>query len=222
MEQTCTNLILLFIFVIGLIYYIKPKNKFEPLTNQKDDCPNMLIEKDGELVLFNSKKKVVPGVNPIIFKNLEEYKKYVELQQSKNTTCPVIYLQYTTDTQNNELLKVKSSIFENKLDLDKEKLIETTNKYDDEYFEKNKILDATKDSTPDPNYKFNTNMFSGFDQYNQDIGRNTPLDQLYYNKNKKSPNPMDPNWGGKKYTQQKIDQGEYKDRYVYKHTNKSN
>ena len=33
---------------------------------------------------------------------------------------------------------------------------------------------------------------------------------------------MDTNWGGKKYTQEKIKQGEYKDREVYKYNNTIN
>jgi len=34
-------------------------------------CPNMLIEKDGKIYLYNTRLANVPGVNPIQFNNLE-------------------------------------------------------------------------------------------------------------------------------------------------------
>jgi len=177
----------------------------------------MLIEKDGAIYLYNSKLAIVPGVNPIQFKNLEEYSEFVDWQSSQNLNCPVLYLQYTTDTQNNELVQVKSSIFENQGGLPNEKSNTLSGGEDDEYYEKNKMLDATRNSTPDPTKKLNTGMYSGFDQYNQNVGLDTPLDKMFQEKNSKSANPMDTHWGGKKYTQKKLEEGDYKDRQVYKH-----
>ena len=72
-------------------------------------CPNMLIEKDGEIYLYNSELDSVPGVNPIKFDGLEDYAEFVEWQKSQNLDCPVLYLQYTTDTQNNDLIQIKPS-----------------------------------------------------------------------------------------------------------------
>ena len=77
--------------------------------------------------------------------------------------------------------------------------------------------DATKDSTPNSNHKYNNNMFQGFDENNQNIGLDTPLDKIYSSNSNKSANPMDTNWGGKKYTESKIKAGDYKGREVYKH-----
>jgi hypothetical protein len=62
-------------------------------------------------------------------------------------------------------------------------------------------------------------MYSGFDKHNQNIGLDTPLDQIYVDKSDKSPNPMDTHWGGKKHTENKIKQGDYKDREVYRYKN---
>ena len=81
--------------------------------NIEKRCPNMLIEKDGAIYLYNSKLASVPGVNPLKFENLEEYAEFYEWQKSQNIECPLLFLQYTTDTQNNELIQVKPSIFEN-------------------------------------------------------------------------------------------------------------
>ena len=61
-------------------------------------------------------------------------------------------------------------------------------------------------------------MYYGFDQYNQNVGVNTPLDFLYVEKTKLSRNPMDSNWGGKSYTKNALENGDYTDREVYKYT----
>ena len=79
------------------------------------------------------------------------------------------------------------------------------------------MQDASKDSTPSDNIKFNTNMYQGFDEHNQNIGLDTPLDNLFHENNNVSANPMDPHWGGKDYIQKKINAGDYKDRYVFKY-----
>jgi hypothetical protein len=217
-------LAIVFIFLLGLIYYSNSTKVFENLSNNTEQkkpnnyrCPNMLIEKDGKILLFNSKLAAVPGVNPVQFNSLEEYSEFIEWQKSQNINCPVLYLQYTTDTQNNDLFQIKPSIFENSGGLSSTKSNTLPGKTSEDYFEKNKMLDATLDSTPNSNIKFNTGMYSGFDQYNQNIGVNTPLDFLYNEKTPQSRNPMDPNWGGKEYTKKALDDGDYKGREVYRY-----
>ena len=198
--------------ILGLYYYINSYKYYEPLenntNNSKTSCPNMLIEKDGKYHLYNSKKKIAAGVNPITFNNLEDYSKFIEWQNNKNISCPILYLQYSTDAQNNELIQVKPSIFENDGGLPmkiKDLLIQDTDA-------DNKILDATKDN----NDVFNTNMFNGFDAQNQDIGLDTPLDKIFHQPGNKSVNPMDPHWGGKNYTLDAVNRGDFEDRYVYR------
>ena len=242
-------LAIIFIFLLGLFYYSNYFKIYEGYSNNSDEkksssnlkCPNMLIEKDGKILLFNSNIAIKQDVNPIEFNNLEEYSEFIELQKSQNINCPVLYLQYTTDTQNNDLLQIKPSIFENSGGLPTKKSQTLQNKFSNDYFDensgeepttksqtlqnrlsndyfdKNKMLDATLDSTPNSKIKFNTGMFSGYDQYNQNIGATTPLDFLYVEKTEQSRNPMDPNWGGKKYTNTALARGDYKDREVYKY-----
>ena len=207
------NLLILTSFmVLGLYYYINSYKYYEPLENNTNtpsaQCPNMLIEKDGKYHLFNSNKKIESGVNPITFNNLEDYTKFIEWQNNKNISCPILYLQYSTDTQNNELIQVKSSIFENEGGLPS-KIKDYLNKDNND---ENQILDATKDN----NSVFNTNMFNGFDSQNQDIGADTPLDKIFHQPGNKSVNPMDPHWGGKNYTLDAVNNGEFEERYVYR------
>jgi len=220
-------LVILFIFVFGCYYYINSYSLFETMENKDNKekmdnnnskrCPNMLIEKDGRFALFNSDLANVPGVNPIEFSSLDEYSEFLDWQKSQNINCPVLYLQYTTDTQNNDLFQIKPSIFENSGGLSSTKSDALPGKTSQDYFEKNKMLDATLDSTPNSNMKFNTGMYSGFDQYNQNVGVNTPLDFLYNEKTTQSRNPMDPNWGGKEYTKNALQEGDYKGREVYRY-----
>ena len=218
-------LVILFIFVFGCYYYINSYNLFENMKNKDNKenmdniskrCPNMLIEKDGRFALFNSDLAVVPGVNPIEFSSLDEYSEFLDWQKSQNINCPILYLQYTTDTQNNDLIQVKPSLFENDGGVPFKDVI-SFGKENEEYYEKNKMYDATKDSTPKSDNKYNTNMLQGYDQHNQNIGLDTPLDKLYNSTSEKSANPMDTNWGGKAYTESKIKAGDYKGREVYKH-----
>ena len=217
-------LIILVIFVLGIYYYANSYQVLENMENKESECPNMLIEKDGEIYLFNSKKPLKDNENPIKFNNLEDYAKFVKLQKDNNIECAALVLQYTTDTQNNDLIQIKSSIFESDggvspmtKDVDADTDTDTEKKKKNEYYERNKILDATLDSTPNSDIKFNTNMYSGFDSHNQSVGLDTPLDKLYHEKSKSSANPMDPHWGGKKFTKTKVESGEYRDRYIYKH-----
>ena len=223
-------LAILFVFIFGLYYYTNSYKIYENLSNNSNEdedenetkpsnvrCPNMLIEKDGEIYLLNTKIARVPGVNPIKFDTLEEYAEFVEWQKSQNINCPVLYLQYTTDTQNNDLFQIKPSIFENSGGLSSTKSNTLPGKLSEDYYEKNKMLDATLNSTPNSNIKFNTGMYSGYDQYNQNVGVNTPLDFLYHEKTVQSRNPMDPNWGGKNYTKDALEAGDYKGREVYRY-----
>lgn len=204
-------LILISFMVLGLYYYTNSYKYYETLENKTTtttQCPNMLIEKDGKYHLYNSKKKIVSGVNPITFNNLEDYTKFIEWQNNKNISCPILYLQYSTDAQNNELIQVKPSIFEN----EGGSTIKIKDLLQEDNVVENQILDATKDN----NAVFNTNMLNGFDSQNQDIGLDTPLDKIFHQPGNKSVNPMDPHWGGKDYTLNAVNRGDFEDRYVYK------
>ena len=101
---------ILLIFLFGMYYYINSYNisinnilvkEDDEKQSEKIQCHNMLIEKDGKILLYNSRKEIKDGSNPIEFSNLDEYKDFIELQKDNNKNCPVLFLQYTTDTQNN-------------------------------------------------------------------------------------------------------------------------
>ena len=53
-------------------------------------CPDVLIQDGEQLILKNSSLAEVPGVNPVRFKNLEEYADFVQWQRSQGIHCPVL------------------------------------------------------------------------------------------------------------------------------------
>ena len=64
-----------------------PKN-----SNKNSDCPNILVQKGSKIYLYNSKKFMVPGVNPITFNNLEEYVQVLckdEIILNQNNRTPI-------------------------------------------------------------------------------------------------------------------------------------
>jgi len=199
-------LLALLVFILGLYFIIKKpqmvnREYFKNKEEIPDKCPNMLILKDNKFYLFNSKRKIIPGVNPIMFDSLDEYSKFIEWQNSNNIYCPVLHLQYTTNTQNEDLLVIKPDVFStNAGTLNKTSSLSKNN------------MNNNQDDYDISHNKYNTNMYSGFDKYNQRIGLLTELDKKFISKDKISDNPMDPHWGGNKYTMDKIKQGKYKDR----------
>ena len=185
-------LFMLTLFLGGMYFYIryaKNPNMLEGLTtiNGELRCPNLLIQKGPKFYLYNSNIASVPGVNPIEFNNLEEYTEFLEWQRGAGIRCPVLYVQNTYDAQGERVYKVRPSVTE--------------------------LEGGLPPTTPVPlPLKFNESIDPTFDQSNYYVGSISPLDQIK-NSNYNmlySDNPMDPNWGGQKYTQALVDSGYYK------------
>lgn len=195
--------ILLVIIVLGLgLYFIAMNCKIPTIENFEGDintrCPNMLIERENNYFLYNSKMAIVPGVNPIRFNNLEEYTEFIEWQRGQGINCPVLQLQYSTDPQNNDVYKIKPNIFENQGGLPNSKGADGT--YPQPLMSSNisNVFDANIDDPP-----YNQDGRYGFDPNNQYIGLKTPIDLIGF-QGDKSPSAMDQNWGGIKYTKTQL------------------
>ena len=78
--------------------------------------------------------------------------------------------------------------------------------------ERMKLLDATIDDPP-----FNQDHYPSYDPSPFYHGVHTPLDEMDVQNEakKRSPNAMDPNWGGQPHTQSLVDTGYYADNEVY-------
>jgi|TARA_B110000003_G_C16581348_1_gene508218 hypothetical protein len=185
----------------------------------KRECPNLLIQENNEIFLYNTKKANVPGVNPIKFNNLDEYTEFVDWQRSQKINCPILFLQKNYNAQGNTVYTARSSpenlrgglsnmyIRNEKFDNDFEDNEFEDNEFEDKEY--SKLLDASRDDPP-----YNKNSHPAYDQQNQYIGINTPLDKMYNEKGSVSANPMDTRWGGQKYTQSLIDKGLYQDNNI--------
>lgn len=177
-----TLIFTILVFLLGLYFVSMYDSKTikESMSNQ-ESCPDVLVQKDAKIYLFNSRKAEIPGVNPIEFRNLEEYVEFTEWQKSQGIKCPVLFLQKTYDPQGNGVYRIRPSPTDPHGGIPPVQMNEKVTK----------LLDASRDDPP-----YNTNSNPGFDPKMQRIGMNTPLDKLH-NKgliNSSNPNAMDPNW----------------------------
>ena len=180
------------IFIFGLYFCLtythgdirESFDNSEPDPSIPSRCYNLLIQKGSQYHLVNTKKAMIPGVNPIKFKDLGEYVQYVKWQQKMKINCPVLYFQTTYDTQG----KVGYRLLDDPLNPQggvKSELLHTpkSKKWFDE------LLDASTDSK-----MFNKYQYAGFDPEDQHIGEHTILDEKYVTGGMW--NPMQSDWGG--------------------------
>ena len=209
-SNSILTLLIITVFLGSLYFYINyDVSKLyvrEGLTTMNGDnrCPNILIQKGPKYYLYNSNVAQVPGVNPIEFNNLEEYTEFLDWQRAAGIRCPVLYVQNTYDIQGNRVYKVRPSATEPQGGLPPTTPVPLPLKF-------TPLVDATQSDAP-----YNKNGYPAFDQSSYYVGAITPLDQI---KNSDanmlySDNPMDPNWGGSKYTDALVDAGYYKDNEV--------
>ena len=179
-------IILSSIFLLGIVFYsTKGKTKIqEPF--KVTNCPNVLIKKGKDLHLVNTKKAKVPGVNPIIFKSLEEYAEYVAWSQKVGIKCPILYYEETYNTQNDKGLRLLDDPLNPSAGLPSNQPRRQAPTMD--------LIDANRDDPP-----YNQNNYAGIDPQDQYVGVRTPLDNI---KLKQDPNNLTyaapcSSWGGK-------------------------
>ena len=185
------------IFILGLIFMIinKQKSIFESFTNKrKYRCPNILIQKDKHIFLYNSELAPVPGVNPIMFDNLNEYVEFTKWQRSQGIRCPVLFLQHSYNAQGRSVYRARPSPTELEGGLEEGKVTENRT-----LAPQTLLLNATRNNPP-----YNNEQYPGYDPDNQYIGLSTPLDKIINEGEEISPNPMDTNCGGDKGNEVKL------------------
>lgn len=184
------------VFLLGF-YFILYNPILEGYENKilNDDyfnkhCPNVLIQKGDEFFLYNSHRAKIPGVNPLKFNNLNEYTEFLEWQRSQNIKCPILYLQHSYDAQGNEVYKGRQSPTELNGGLPNFEMNSRNSDTDPANTVEGKslLLDAGIDDPP-----FNQGNIPAYDQQNQYIGLETPLDKLYNENNLVAPNPVGKN-----------------------------
>jgi hypothetical protein len=220
---------LFFLFLLIIIYYyaIYSTNK-EGYTNPNEHkneirCPNLLVQKHSKFFLYNTNLAEVPGVNPIVFENLEDYTEFIDWQRAQGIRCPILFVQHTYDAQGKTVYKSRPSVHESQGGL------QPSNKMPISIASSGKIIESPKNDQvlhPNPTLlvdagrndpPYNKNSYPAYDNTSYYVGTTTPLDKMDIDQEKKkvSPNPMDTNWGGHTYTQTLVDRGYYKNNYVY-------
>ncbi len=189
-------LVILVIFLAGLYFYVYYSSNpllLESLTTMNGElrCPNVLIQKDSKYYLYNSNIAEVPGVNPIMFNNLEEYTEFLDWQRGAGIRCPVLYLQNTYDAQGNRVYKARPSVSEAQGGLPPMVPVPPP-------LRMQALEDPTYGLLPTDNNVLST-------------GTTDPLDAVEMSNEHMlfSDNAMDPNWGGVDYTQSLVDTGFY-------------
>lgn len=175
--------LIIFAFVLGIIFIIKSyqyetkyvetmtsssssKNDEETSTQFSDKCPNLLLNDGNKLYLYNDKKAKIPGVNPIVFNNLEEYVEYVEFARSQGVQCPLLYLRKMNNAQGDDVYAIRSSPFTNDVNPQNEEIIQEMKKLD--------VSELNIKDKPD----YNSGSYPGFDGNNQSVGKILPMDDL--------------------------------------------
>jgi hypothetical protein len=184
---------------------MEPRAKDKSEDKSSSDCPDLLIRRGKLLYLVNSKQEEKAGENPRVFNNLEEYTKYLEDQKTAGKSCPILFLQQETNTQGQDVYRVRPSPFNQQPGLPLTSALLTP-------ADKTpiKIIDASRENG------YNKNMYAGFDPYGQYVGKHTEVDVIHESTATSFPsdNPMDINWGGVLHTQNQVDSGKYVDNEV--------
>lgn len=193
-EQT---LILVSILFLAGLYFMcsytpsSVKENFDSMFNT--NCPNLLLQKDNKYFLYNTTKEHVPGVNPVEFDNLEEYKEFVDWLRGSGIKCPILFAKQTYTTQGDRSYKFcpnnepeNGGLPQTNMPIKEQPLL---------------------------NAGHNKGSMPAFDPQNQYIGEYTKLDSEFHEeeRNQLSDNPIDTNWGGAQYSRKAVSSGKYKD-----------
>jgi hypothetical protein len=182
-----------------------------------NNCPDLLIQNGEQYYLYNTKAPTVRGSNPKVFPKLSDYARFVD----ENPSCPVLFLQKGSDTQGNDVYKIRGGTPMNMHDyngIDQTPPlangianIKTIGKV-----RTTPLVDTTLQHPPYNQY--NKNGYTPFDPRGHDIGRFNPLDAIHISGEllPVSDNPTDSNWGGTKYTEEQVNSGKYIGNEVYR------
>jgi hypothetical protein len=166
---------ILFIFFVTIIIkitlsyinnHILSKKEKEGFTSGQ--CPSIMIKRDDQILLYNPKYMKIPGVNPIVLKNLKEYDEYLKWQRANKLNCPILHLEQMYNTQGLEQYEIKQSFKSNTPVGPLNHDIPIIHKTPDI----NNMLEQSNNSM------YNSEFNSPYDPYNQEIGTYTGKDKI--------------------------------------------
>ena len=212
----------MYLYSVGTLHLLKPQKK-EYMQGTKGSvdtelaqpfktCPDLLVKRGNTLMMYNTKSSLKEGVNPLLFKSMDEYIAYYNKQKQNGADCAMLFLQEEYDTQGNQVYRVRPGPFDlgAGLSLYSAAASPTLNRSNPI-----QVQDASRD-----NEQYNTNMYPGFDPIGQYQGIYTDLDKVHdstMNREEGSLNPADANWVGVLGTQQAVDAGQFEENNVSIH-----
>lgn len=210
-------------FIVGLVLFLGGMYFYAKHNVQTSSCPNVLIQYDSKYYLFNSNKARIPGVNPIVFKTLEDYNDFLKWQQTVGIKCPVLYVQKTYDAQGKRVFKIRPDVNELKggLPPSTPSYVLAKKHHDTEIVNNSTACDNTTPHIPGPVIDLLYRTGSEISEHStlerpeqkaDDHSQTTPKFLLpcpVPTFKSFSDNPMDLNWGGEDYTEQSIKAGNY-------------
>jgi hypothetical protein len=101
--------ILIFLIYLWGIYFIMQPTS-ESFVSGK--CPTTLIKDGNHIFLYDPSMAKVPGVNPIQFKSIEEYKDYIEWQRKNKLNCPILHLERSCDAQGGNMYEIRQNFID--------------------------------------------------------------------------------------------------------------
>ena len=153
--------IFVLVFVLLYFYLMEGSNEF---------CHDLIEKRNNKIYVYNSKSEVIPGINPIEFETLEDYKKHMQWKKDNGYDCPVLFFNRKYTTQNElgyQLAQDPSS--QDIYTLPPE--------------------DETKNIKNNGDVDYDRNLFNselvnnsgipGFDPTDQDIGKKNPIDMKF-------------------------------------------
>jgi hypothetical protein len=223
--STLFKILLIVIFFVGMILYATGRlsyaiDGFHNHDNDNNNCPDLLIQNGEMFYLYNSKAPTVKGSNPKVFTKLSDYAEFV----SQNPSCPVLFLQKGSDTQGNDIYKIRGGTPMNPSNyngLDQIPPLANGEKIINIKPIGNVRVSPLNDNPimlNPPYNNYNTNGYSPFDPHGYEVGRFNSQDLIHISGEllPVSPYANDANWGGVDYTEEQVNSGKYIGNEVYR------
>lgn len=99
--------LMLILFLWGIYFLIQQPIQTEPFVSGK--CPTTLIKDGHYIYLYDPSMAKVAGVNPIQFKDLDQYKDYIEWQRESNLKCPILHLEKVYTADGTEMYEIRQN-----------------------------------------------------------------------------------------------------------------
>lgn len=99
---------ILVVFIWGIYFLVQ--RPIEPFVSGK--CPTTLIKDGNQYFVYDPSMAKVPGINPIQFKDLDEYKEYLEWQRKSNLKCPILHLEKVYNAQGSQMYEIRQNFLQ--------------------------------------------------------------------------------------------------------------